>query len=159
MNSLQVAKREIGETLELLVANRSRIGEFDWQDLVPDVAAALKRAAVDTPMLADEAWIDVAHRLTRDFIRARSPVVPNDSAQLALFYAPDALLTLGGREVIAMRDCEAPHLERHRVVLTNNFQAQSGAYFAWMGYIDDRLPKLRAQGGTLAAIELEQVEA
>jgi len=153
LSTLAVARREIAQTLELLVIDRSRIGEFDWEDLVPDVARELKKAGADDLMLANEVWLDVARRLTRDFIRSRSPSIPSDTAQLALFYEPDALLTLGGREVIAMRDAEAVHLERHRTVLTNNFQAQSVAYFAWVGYIDDRLPRLRESGGTLAQIE------
>lgn len=156
MTTLAVARREIRSTLELLVSNRSRIGEFDWEDLIPDVARELKRAAADDVMLEEEMWTDVARTLTREFIRSRSPVIPKDCAQLTLFYDPDALLTLGDREVISMRDCEAPHLERHRAVLTNNFQAQSTAYFAWMGYIDDRLPKLRSQGGTLAGVEIAE---
>lgn len=157
MNGLALAKREIAETLDLLVVNRSRIGEFDWQDLVPDVARALKRAAADDLMLADEAWTDIARRITSDFIRSKSPSIPSDTAQLTLFYEAEALLTLGGREVIAMADAEAPHLERHRAVLTNNFQAQSTAYFAWMGYIEDRLPKLRATGETLGRIEAREM--
>lgn len=153
MTGLAVAKRELNGTLELLVANRSRLGEFDWEDLVPDVARELKRAGADDVMLTDEVWMDVARRVTRDFITSRKPMLPSDTAQLALFYEPDALLTLGGREVIAMSDAEAPHLERHRVVLTTNFSAQSNSFFAWMGYIDDRLPKLRLSGGTLGEIE------
>jgi len=156
MSTLAVAKREIAGTLDLLVANRSRLGEFDWEDLVPDVAHELKSAASDDVMLAEEVWTYIAREITRGFIRAKAPVLPSDTAQLVLFYEPDALLTLGDREVIAMADANAQHLERHRSVLTSNFHAQSNAYFAWVEYIDDRLPKLRARDCTLAEVEADE---
>lgn len=125
MSTLAIAKRELSGTLELLVSNRSRIGEFDWEELVPDVVHLLKRAGEDSLMLAEEVWYDVARRLTRDFIRSRSPSLPDDTAQLALFYEPDALLTLGGREVIAMRDAGGQLRDRLAVVAV--FHGHAGA--------------------------------
>lgn len=139
--------------LDNLFRNRSRLGEFDWAVLVPDVKAILKREMGEDSMLEEELLDDIARTLTREHVAHRKPPVPSDTSQLALFYDPDALMALGEREVIRMADARAPHVERYRTVLTANFHSQSNAYFGRVAYIDDRLVALRERGCTLAEVE------
>lgn len=142
-----------------LFTNRSRLGEFDWAILVPDVKSGIRLAMGDDAILEDELLDEIARRLTFEFVQRSKPPVPSDTSQLSLFYDPDALMPLGEREVIRMADARAAHVERWRTVLTANFQAQSNAYFGRVAYIDDRLVSLREAGCTLAEVEAHEIEA
>lgn len=148
MANFTLARRALTPLLEDLARSRSRLGEFDYAVLVPDVLDALRD-------LIEEDGIDVlaevAQTITQDFFRTHAPKV-SDNGQLSL-YDPDAYLTLGERERIRMADATALHVERWRRVETTNFQGQSSAYFTKMAYIDERLPQLRETGGTLDEIE------
>ena len=152
-------RAKLDELIGNLFRNRSRIGEFDWATLVPDVKSAIRAAMQDDEIFEQELLDEIARKLTEAHVHRSTPSVPSDTTQLALFYEPDALLTLGDREVIRMADARAAHLERHRAVKTKNFHAQSSAYFGWMSYIDDRLVPLRELGCTLAEIESGQQAA
>lgn len=146
-------RAKLTEALDDLFRSRSRRGEFDWAVLVPDVKLLIKREMRDDSMVEEELLDDIARTLTRDYVHQQAPPIPENTAQLSLFYAPDALLPLGDREVIRMADARAPHVERARTVYTKNFQAQSSAYFGRMAYFDDRLIPLRELGCTLAEVE------
>ena len=127
--------------------------EFDWAVHVPDVTAYIRKAIADESELGNLVVVDIARKLTQAYVEHRAPPVPTEAGQLALWYDPDALLTLGDREVVRMEDARSQHVERWRTVLTVNFQAQSAAYFGHTSYIDDRLPRLRAADATLGEVE------
>jgi len=148
MPNFSTARKALTPLIEDLAHNRSRLGEFDYAVLVPDVTDALRHLIEEEDI---DVLAEIAQTITQDFFRTRTPKVSNDN-QLSL-YDPDAYLTLGDRERIRMADAMAPHCERWRTVETRNFQGQSSSYFAKVAYIDDRLPQLRTQGGTLADLE------
>lgn len=148
MANFTVARRALTPMLADLARSRSRLGEFDYAVLVPDVRDALLHLIEDEDL---DVLSEVAQTITQDFFRSHAPKVPDDG-QLSL-YDPDAYLTLGDRERIRMADAKAPHVERWRAVETTNYQGQSMAYFAKMAYIDDRLVPLRERGCTLAEVE------
>lgn len=150
---MKLVTREVNDLLDLLSLSRSRLGEHDWHDYIPDVIDRLRSLIGDDDLAGEELLHETATRLVREYVHRQSPPIPKDTAQLALFYEPDALLALGESQVIRMAEARAPHIERWRSVLTTNFQAQSSAYFGRMSYIDDRLERLRADDLTLADVE------
>lgn len=146
------AKSELAPTLTALARSRSRIGEFDWHELVPDVEIELRKIIEDDETGLDTRY-EIARIITSDFFHGRVPKVPEDTSQLALFFDPEAYLTLGGGQRIRMADAQATHVERWRSVETANFQSQSSSFFFKMNYIDDRLPTLRERDCKLGEIE------
>lgn len=150
---LALVKKELAPILENLARAKSRHGEFDWHELVPDVATKLRHLISDDSEVGLDATYELARIVTADFFRDRVPKIPEDQSQLALFYDPDAYLTLGEGQRIRMADAQAPHVERWRTVETSNFQSQSSAYFFKMRYIDERLPELRDRECSLSEID------
>lgn len=146
------AKSELAPTLTALARSRSRIGEFDWHELVPDVEIELRKIIEDDETGLDTRY-EIARIITSDFFHGRVPKVPEDTSQLSMFFDADAYLTLGGGQRIRMADAKADHVERWRRVETSNFQAQSGSFFFKMSYIDERLPVLRERECNLGEIE------
>lgn len=150
---LAVVKRELSPILVVLARSKSRSGEFDWHEIVPDVAVKLRALIDDDSDVALDAMYELARVVTADFFHNRVPKVPDDRDQLALFYDPDAYLTLGGGQRIRMADAKADHVERWRDVETGNFESQSAAYFFKMRYVGPRLPVLRKRDCTLSDID------
>lgn len=150
---LLLAKRELNPKLENLARARSRLGEFDWHELVPDVALLVRKLSDDDSPAALDAFYEIARIITADFFHNHVPKIPEDQSQLSMFYDPDAYLTLGGGQRIRMADAKADHLERSFDVETGNFESQSNAFFFKARYYRDRIPQLRERDCTLADIE------
>lgn len=147
-------RRQMHPIISRLLKEHSKEGAFDWAVIVPDVARHLRDTVADDDGMALEVFSALGHYLVHAHTESASPPMPKGpGGQIEMWYEPDALLHLGGREVVRMADTRADDLRRYEKVIEANFAAQSAAYEARMAYINDRLPRLLASGMTLAEIE------